>query len=568
MVSGFEVSIQSNLFFNIGLVLIVATIVGYLAKLLKQPLIPAYILAGVLIGPFGLGLIKESDIIIALSEIGIAFLLFIVGLEIDLKKLKEVGLVSTVGGAVQVMAVFIIGFFIARGLGFIYIESIYLGFVFAFSSTMIVIKLLSDKSELNTLHGKIILGILLMQDIIVIFVLVLLQSFGNFDLSFLAWAFLKGAVLLAFAVLLSQFVLPLIFRVSARSQELLFLSSISVCFLFSLVAFSFGFSIVIGAFLAGLALASLPYHFDIAGKIIPLRDFFATLFFVSLGMELVFDSFNGLLWPLIIFLGIVVILKPIIFMLIVSAFGFKKRTGFFTSVSLAQISEFSLVLVALGLTLGHVSNQIFTLTVLLAIVTITLTSYFIHYDGWVYGKISRKLDVFEKLALKDSDLEHLPYHRRKDIVLFGAHRMGRIFIDTLSKMGSNFVVVDFDPQVIRKLIAKRIPCVYGDVANDEVLKRLNLHSIKMVISTVPNDEDNLFLIKYIKKINPKVIMIVTSSHAGTALHLYENGADYVIVPHLLSGEMVSHSLMELIEKKKDIEEVKIRHMRHLRSNEK
>ena len=567
MVTGFESSIQSNLFFNIGLVLVVATIVGYLARLIRQPLIPAYILAGVLIGPFGLGLIKESEIIIALSEIGIAFLLFIVGLEIDLKKLKEVGLVSTVGGAIQVASVFIVGFFIARGLGFVSIEAIYLGFVLAFSSTMIVIKLLSDKSEMNTLHGKIILGILLMQDIIVIFVLVLLQSFGNFELGLIAWAFLKGAILLAFAVLLSQFVLPFIFRVSARSQELLFLSSISVCFVFSLVAFSFGFSIVIGAFLAGLALASLPYHFDIAGKIIPLRDFFATLFFVSLGMELVFDSFNGLLWPLIIFLGIIVLFKPLIFMIITSVFGYKKRTAFFTSISLAQISEFSLVLVALGLSLGHVSNQIFTLTVLLAIITIALTSYFIKYDTWFYKLASGKLNLFEKLALRDSELEHLPYHERKDTVLFGAHRMGKIFIETFKDANSNFVVVDFDPQIIRNLIGRKIPCVYGDVANHEVLKRLNLNSVKMVVSTIPNDDDNVFLIKYIKKINPNVIIIVTSSHAGSALHLYDIGADYVIVPHLLSGEIMSHSLIELIEKKRDIEDVRIRHIRHLKSKQ-
>ncbi len=179
MVNVFDVSIQSNIFFNIGLVLIVATVVGYLARLIKQPLIPAYILAGVLIGPFGLGLIKESEMIVALSEIGIAFLLFIVGLEIDLKKLKEVGLVSSIGGLVQVMFVFVFGFFIARLLGFIQIEAIYLGLIFAFSSTMIVIKLLSDKSEMNTLHGKIVLGLLLMQDIIVIFVLALLPSFGK-----------------------------------------------------------------------------------------------------------------------------------------------------------------------------------------------------------------------------------------------------------------------------------------------------------------------------------------------------------------------------------------------------
>jgi len=248
----------------------------------------------------------------------------------------------------------------------------------------------------------------------------------------------------------SKYLLPFIFEISAKSREFLFLSAVAVCFFFSMLAHFFGFSIVIGAFLAGLALSSLPYHFDIAGRIIPLRDFFVILFFVSLGMELVFENIGGMLVLLLISLVVILLLKPLILMIMGSILGYKKRTSFLSALSLAQISEFSLILVALGLNLGHVSNKIFTLTVLLAVITITLTSYFIKYDNKIYGVFSKKLDIFEKLAVKETELEHFPYHSKKDIVLFGAHRMGGVFINTFNKFKEKLVVVDFDPQVIIK----------------------------------------------------------------------------------------------------------------------
>ena len=557
--------LQTSLFYNIGAVIIAATIVGYIVRALKQPLIPAYVLTGLLIGPLGFKIISDGHIIASLAEIGIAFLLFIVGLEINLKKLKEVGLIGVLGGVIQIVSIFFAGFFIATQLGFSQLHAFYIGLIVTFSSTMIVVKLLSDKNELNTLHGRIVLTILIVQDIAVIFALSFLETLGNFAFNLIGIAFLKGLLLFLVAILLGKYVLPYLFKISARNQELLFLSSIAVVFVFAGLAYALGFSIAIGAFLAGLSLANLPYNFDIVGKVMPLRDFFATLFFVSLGMELVIGSVEGLIIPLVILLGIAVILKPIVIFLISMVFGYKKRTSFLSALSLAQTSEFSLILVSLGLQLGQVSNEIFTITVLLAIITIILTSYFIQYDEKIFSGFSRYLGIFEKLSIvKSKELDHFPHSIKREAVIFGGHRMGSIFIKTFKNLKDNFAVVDFDPLIIKKLIEKKIPCIYGDAGNLEVLKRLNLHNTKIVVSTVPNEHDNEFLIRYVKKHNPKVNVVVTSPHGSGAVKLYEEGADYVIVPHLLSGEMVARFLKELMENKKDIDDIRLRHIKHLR----
>src|SRR3989344_5313497 len=310
---------MANIFFDIGLVIIVATLFAFIARFFKQPLIPAYILTGLIIGPF-LGLITNTEIITTLSEIGIAFLLFIVGLEIDFRKLANVGAISTIGGLIQVLLVFTISFIIALFLGFVQIEAVYLALVIAFSSTMIVIKLLSDKREIDTLHGRIIIGFLLMQDIIAIFVLSILTTLNEFSFLTLFYSIIKGIAIFLIAIFAGKYLFPTIFAFAAKSQELLFVAAIAVSFLFSLIFNYIGFSIAIGAFVAGITLANLPYNLEIIGKIMPLRDFFSVLFFVSLGMQLLISSFEIILKPLIIFLIITILIKPLVIMFICQFF--------------------------------------------------------------------------------------------------------------------------------------------------------------------------------------------------------------------------------------------------------
>ena len=559
-------NLPSNFFLGLSIILLVATILAYLIRLLKQPLIPAYVLAGILIGPFGLGIIQETELIRTMAEIGIAFLLFTVGLEIDIKRLKDIGWISSIGAFIQVAFIFFITYLIFINLGFANMNSVYLGLIAAFSSTMVVLKLLSDKNELDTLHGRLILGFLLVQDVIVILVLSFLGGIGNFTISLFGINILRGIGLLFLTWLSAKFILPYLFRISARSDELLFLSSISVCFVFAWIAYFFGFSIAIGAFLAGLSLTNLPYHFDISGKITPLKNFFAILFFVSLGMELYFNNFLVLLIPLVILLFIVLFAKPLIVMILSSILGYKKRTSFLTAISLGQISEFSLILASFGMTMGHVSNDVLTLTVLLAIITITLTSYIIQFDNRIYNVFRNFINFFESISLSDREKEHFPENIKKEIIIFGAHRMGHIFVNAFAKAEKNFLVVDFNPGIIKNLIANKIPCVYGDLANHEILKRLNIEAAKMVISTVPNYEDSLFLIKYAKQINPKIILILTANQIGEAIHLYETGADYVILPHILTGNMMINNIKRLMKHKSDIHELRKEHMKMLKKD--
>jgi len=549
----------SDPLFSIAGIIVLAAIFAFLAKYFKQPMIPVYVLAGIILGPLVLGLIKDMELIKSLSEIGIAFLLFIVGLQMDLKKLKEVGLFSAVTGTLQVVLTFILGFFVSVKLGFNEIEAVYIGLILAFSSTMVVIKLLSDKSKLHTLHGRIIIGILLVQDLIVIFALSLLNSFNNFSYLVVLTALVNGILLLLVAIFVNLVFLKRVFKFAAKSQELLFLASVSVCFGFILLAHYLGFSIAIGAFIAGVGLATLPYSFDIVGVVKPLKDFFATIFFVSLGMEVVF--FNLKFEPLLYFLLIVILFKPLVVMLCASVFGYERRTSFLSSISLAQVSEFSLIIAAQGLILGFITQELFSMTVLLAIITIILTSYFIKHEEYVYEKVKKFLSVFEGMNVFKQDLGYKDENRNEEIVLFGCNRMGSLFLNVFKKLGKNICVVDNNPEIVKCLMKDKVECIYGDASNLEVFGKIN-KNVKLVVSTVPDEDLSLFLIRHFKK--KKVI--VTTEHVSEALELYKEGAAYVIIPHVLSGELIAGVLRKIVKGGfKGLGKLKEEHVRHLKN---
>lgn len=551
-----------DIFFQIGIMFIIAAFGAYISKLLRQPMIPFYMLTGVLLGPV-LGLITGSSMIRTMSEIGIAFLLFIVGLELNLKKLRDTGLISIVGGIAQVALVALAGYLAAALLGYTRMESSYIGLILAFSSTMVVVKLLSDKRELETLHGKIIIGILLLQDLIAIFAMsAMLALDGVISLPIIS-SLLKAATLIVAAYLLSKYLFPVIFRKAAESQELLLLVSLGICFLFSIFASYIGFSIAIGGFIAGLSLANLPYNVEIVGRVKSLRDFFSTLFFVSLGLEIMLFSLKKIILPLIVFSAIVLLFKPLVLMTISALFRYTKRTSFLTSISLAQISEFSMIIAAQGLMLGHVSNEIFSLTVILAIITMGATSYLIKFEGWFYRILSKPLAIFD---IQDTGkrLEYLPKELEYDVLLIGYDRIGYNIFKMLTKAKKSFLVIDFNPDIIKRLVAKRISCIYGDVGDPEILERLNLSKTQLAISTVPDMNDNIHIIKKVKRENPGAVIYTTASVIDDALRLYREGADYVILPHFLGGEKVSTLIEESHGDFRNINMTKLEHIHELR----
>jgi len=544
--------------FEIGVMIIIASILAFLIRLIKQPLIPAYILTGILIGPLFLKLIENQHLIMSLSEIGVAFLIFTAGLEIKFKKLKEVGNAASIGGTLQILLLFVIGFLIAMGLGFLGKAPIYIGLVVAFSSTMVVVKLLVDRREINSLHGRIIIGILLIQDIAAIIALTILSS----DLSMISIVIALGKAFMfaIFAIILSKIMNP-IFRKAAQMPELLLLVSISFLFLFSLGAYVSDLSLIIGAFFAGVSLANSNYKTEIQGKVAPLRDFFAVIFFVALGMQLQWITGKFFIL-LLILLGVVIILKPLTIMFLVRFFGYKKRTSFFTGNALAQTSEFSLIIVTLGLTLGHINQGLFSTLVLLTIITMSLTTYCITYQKKFLNLFSWHLNLLKNFQTKKENLE---YHGKegKKIILFGCHRMGSLFLKEFEKRKKDLVVIDYNPEIIQSLIDKKIPCIYGDFMNPEVVEKAGLKQAEIIISTIADIEDNLYLVKRARKKNPNVLIFVVARRISEALKLYNVGADYVIIPQIIGGQK-GFDIIQKVKNNKDLlKEYRKQHKKYL-----
>ena len=543
-----------ELFIQLGLIIIITAVAAYVLRLIRQPQILAYVLVGVLITPV-FKLVTDTTLIQSMSTIGIAFLLFIVGMEIDLRKLKNVALVSTLGGGIQIAILFSLGYLLALLLGFLSLQAAYIGLMLTFSSTMVVMKLLSDKRQLNTLHGRIVVGILLMEDIVAIFALSIFSSIDNFSPGLFGFAFLKFLSLFAAAYLCSKYIFPRIFRYAAKNQELLLITSLAVCFIFSLAFHFINFSVAIGAFIAGVTLGSLEYNFDIIGKVKSLKDFFSLLFFVSLGMGLSVAVLSKMWLPLLCFIGFVIFFKPILNMTVCSMFKYTKKPAFLSAISLSQLGEFSLIIATQGLLLKHITQDLFSLIVMVALVSITLTSYLIKYDDWFYNLMDKPLQLFEIFSTKG--MEYMPTETKPRIILCGHNRIG------YSILKKKVLIVDYNPEMIDRLAKRGYHCLYGDVGDEEIIGKMNLSQIKMLISTVPEVKDTLNLIKRAKKANSRTKVIVTAMEIDNALKFYNAGADYVVMPHFLGGEHVSHLIKDVRKKKKKLREEKKLHIEHL-----
>ncbi|HLC74642.1 MAG TPA: cation:proton antiporter [Candidatus Nanoarchaeia archaeon] len=520
-----------DVFVEIGLIIIVATLLAYIGRCLKQPSIIAYILAGIIIGPLGFGLIKNMSVIQLFSELGIIFLLFIVGIQLDIKKLKTVGIPAIVIGLGQIAFTSSIGFFIAR-IWFEYLPSLYIAIALSLSSTVVVVKLLMDKKEIETLHARIALGVLLVQDIVAIFALIFFSSIGNFSLgSFLAGSG-KMVAFFVLAVAASVFVIPRVLEKVSKSVELLFLTGLSWAFGLALIAKALDFSAVIGAFVAGVTLASTPYSLELSSRLKPLRDFFVTIFFVALGMQIVAGPVSTFIVPIIVLSLVVIIGNPFIMLVITALYGYHRRTAFLTSTALAQVSEFSLVIVALGASLGHIPAQVVSIIAAVATITLGISTYFIMYSKSLY-QIAQPFLRWH--ARRQEDLEYNA-EKKADVVLCGYSRMGYSILKKVHAMKKNVLVVDYNPDVIRHLITMKVPCIYGDVSDHDVIERMQLKHAQLCVSTIATLDDNLYLLRRLQSINKKITAVFTAQDIDDANELYKKGAHYVIVPHHVSGE--------------------------------
>ena len=526
-----------EIFIELSIIIGITVLIAGIMRLLKQPLIIGYILAGIIVSPYFLNIVRSTETIAVFSQIGIALLLFIVGLSLSPKVIKEVGKVSLVTGIGQIIFTSLIGFFISRLLGFSVIVSLYIAIALTFSSTIIIMKLLSDKKDLEKLYGKISIGFLLVQDIFVIILLMIISSFSSkLDMINLSFGVIfSGILLIGGVILISIYILPGLSRFFAKSQEFLFLFSIGWGLGLAALFYYLGFSMEIGALIAGIALSISPFHYEISSKMRPLRDFFIILFFILLGSQMAFGNISQLIIPAIIFSLFILIGNPLIVMILMGLLGYKKKIGFQAGLTVAQISEFSLILVALGVSIGHLTNEILSLVTIVGLITISGSTYLIIYSDKIYPYLSKYLSIFERKKVRGDKQEFKDY----DAILFGCNRVGYDFLKIFKKLKKKFMVVDYDPELISELTKKKINCRYGDIDDSEFLDELNLNKVKMVVSTTPELETNLLLINKIRQTNKKTIIMVVSHNIEEANILYKKGATYVIMPHFLGGEYAS-----------------------------
>jgi Kef-type K+ transport system membrane component KefB len=529
---------DTSILVSISLVIIVAAVLAFISRLLKQKIILAYIVAGIILGPLVLGLIQDRVLINGLAEIGIIFLLFTAGLEMSLKKLKAVMGTAMLAGIIQVIAVVVTSFFILIAFSFSRVEAIWLGIAIAFSSTVVVTKILADKNELHTLHARLIIGIMLAQDILAIIALAVLSK--EITVYFIGFTLLKLLFIIAIAFLLNFLAQPVI-KKAASSTELLFIISLAFLFLFTLLAYFLQLSIAIGAFIAGIILANTPYKLEIETKTRALRDFFSVMFFVAIGMWLTNISV-GILFPLIPLLIVLIIVEPFVTAVVLRIKGYKPKTSLGIGFSFAQVSEFTLILTLTALSLGVITQRAFDLIILMAVISIALTPYTMKLSKPLYGTLGYLLSLIKRPLKKE--IGHI-YPGKKTVLLFGCHRMGSVFLNKLKKIKHKLLVIDFNPEIIKSLEKKNISCVYGDIADTEILNHIQLKQLKVVISTIPTKGDNLLIIRYFKKLSPKIFVAVTAQRIDDALEMYKQGADYVISPLIVSAGYAIEKIIKL-----------------------
>jgi Kef-type K+ transport system membrane component KefB len=524
-------------FVQISALLAIAVIISLIMRLLKQPLIIGYILAGLFVGPSFLGLIDNAESLETFSSFGIALLLFIVGLGLNPKIIKEVGKVSLLTGLGQVIFTTIIGFILVYGLGYGAIGSLYVAIALTFSSTIIILKLLTDKRDQNKLYGKISIGFLLVQDLVATFALLVASASGNggLELQELILLVSKGLIVVITVILFVNLVINKISKFIAKSQELLFLFAMAWGFGIASITHIGGFSLEVGALFAGISIASLPYAQEIAIRLRPLRDFFIVLFFIALGSRLEIASIGEIFWQAIGLSLFVLVGNPIIVMIIMMVLGYTKKTSFKAGLTVAQISEFSIIFILLGQKNGQVSDNAVYLVTLVGIITIALSTYMIMYSSQLYDFLANRLKFLKDTGNK-SDKE---YRHDYSIVLVGYQRGGHEFVKNFKEMHRRFVVIDYDPEAIELLQRRNIPHIYGDIQDADLLDEIGINKVKLLVSTITDFDTNLFIIKQLEHVNPGAVSIIHADNIHQAEQLYAYGASYVMLPHYIGSERMS-----------------------------
>lgn len=533
---------MDNLFVQISSLLAITVSIAFIVRLLRQPLIVAYIFAGIICGPFVLNLLHgDHEMYEMFAQFGMVLLLFIIGLNLNLGHLKSIGRVSLITGMGQIIFTAGIGIVILLAINTQIVSAIYLAVAITFSSTIIIMKLLSDKKDTDSIYGRYTIGLMLVQDIIAVLLIIILGMMsgehGNgTDAIFLLIA--KLVFVSAVLYLISKYLLPKVLDKIAESSELLFLFTLAWCFGMASILYLIGFSLEIGAIISGIALSSSPYQLEIGSRIKPLRDFFLIVFFIVLGSEMGIGSIGDIIVPAIIISLFILVGNPLILYIIFRLLKFTRRNSFLSGLTSAQVSEFGFVLLFAGRQFGHIEGDVIAIFTAVAIVTIFVSSYLISYNEQIY----RFLIPFFRLFGPDKRNQVEKVVPKYDAWIIGYHRIGMKVAEALSGLRKKYSVIDFDPEAIERLRKDKVPFYYGDVADVEFLENLPIANSKMVIMTIPAVDDQINLIKYIRKSGSKALVIANAYHRPDAKTLYQHGANFVMMPHLLGGEWISKIL--------------------------
>jgi Kef-type K+ transport system membrane component KefB len=535
------------IFTELSIIVFITAIVACFMRLFRQPLVLGYIVSGVIVGPYVLNILHSTEYIELFSKIGISTLLFIVGLSLNPMIIKEVGKVSLLVGVGEVSLTAAAGFFIIRLFGYDIVPSIFVAIALAFSSTIIILKLLTDKGDINKLYAKIAIGILLIEDFVATIVLLVISTTahtqGSTSITTVALTLLlKGFVVVAALYFISRYILPRLSNFFASSQEFLFLFSLAWGLGLASLFYSLGFSIEIGALIAGVTLSLSPFAYEIGSRMRPLRDFFIIIFFIMLGSHMVWDNAGALIYPALVLSAFVLIGRPIIVFMVMNILGYRRKLSFQTGLTLAQISEFSLIVATMALSLNYISSEVMSLITLVGIITISGSTYLMLYGDRLFKLFEWFLKLIE--IRKQGTKGRIAKECNNDIVIFGYDRVGNDFVSAAQKLEGSYLVVDFNPQSIRKLQEDAIPFRYGDAEDVEFLNELGLDCTKLIVSTIPDFKTNMLLTQVYRKCNPSGIILVLAHDVDHAKKLYLAGATYVIMPHYLGA----HYAAQLISK--------------------
>jgi Kef-type K+ transport system membrane component KefB len=548
---------EQSIFLQLSLVLALAAAISVVTKLLRQPPIIGYIVSGFLMGPALLNVIHARDAFDSFSQIGITLLLFMIGLGLNITIIRSMGKPAVLTFLMILVGLGSAGFGAAQLMGFTVNESLLIGASLSFSSTIIVVKVLSDKRGHSRLYGQLAIGILLVDDIAatlaLLFVSAQASGAGLSDI----WLLLaKGVGIMAALGTVGALIMPRLTKFFATSQELLFLFSLAWTFGVASAFYWAGFSIEVGALFAGVSLAHLPYAQEMGTRLKPLRDFFIILFFIGLGVHLGLDKIGPALLPALVISLLVMVLKPIITLTGLGLLGYTKQTSFKASVHVSQISEFSIILIVLAASTGLVGSHVVTVMTLVALTTIIFSTYLMKYDNRLYRLLESVLSIFERADTKRElkALKHYP------LVLLGYHKGGHEFVRTFRGMKKGYVVIDFDPEVVEELERQNINHIYGDATDLELLDEIGVHRSELVVSTIADTATNLLLVEHIVRRNRDALFVCHASGYDEAEKLYEKGAAYVILPHFIGSEQISSFIRQHGSDKKAFKKYRQHHL--------